>query len=101
MTEKKLFKNQKVNANEIAKQLGIQRQQLSEILNIHMGVRFQDYVNQFRVEEFIKCLNQENYKNYTLLGIAKEVGFSSKSSFNATFKKLKGVTPSHYKKEEI
>lgn len=100
MTEKKIFKNQKLNVTEVAIQLGITRQELSEILNVHMEVRFQDLISKFRVEEFIECLHQETYKNYTLLGIATEVGFSSKSSFNSIFKKLKGVTPSEYKKSE-
>lgn len=100
MTEEKLFKNHKLSVNEIAKRLGITRQDLSQILNVHMGLRFQDFLNQYRVEEFIKCLDQERYKNFTLLGIANEVGFSSKSSFNATFKKMKGMTPSQYRKSK-
>ncbi|MCP4522172.1 MAG: AraC family transcriptional regulator [Cytophagales bacterium] len=98
MTEKKLFTNQKLTVNKVATQLGIPRQYLSEILNVHLGIRFQDYLNKYRIEEFIKCLHQENYKNYTLVGIATEVGFNSKSSFNSTFKKMKGMTPSEYKK---
>lgn len=97
MIEKKIFKNQKLSVAEVAKELGITRQQLSEILNNHMQIRFQDLLNQYRVEEFIECLDQEKYNHYTLLGIASEAGFSSKSSFNATFKKLKGVTPSQYR----
>lgn len=101
MSEEKLFKNQKLNVHEVAERLGISRQQLSEVLNIHMGLRFQDLLNQHRVEEFIKYLHQENFANYTMFGIATEVGFSSKSSFNATFKKLKGLTPSQYKKQHM
>ncbi len=101
MTKEKLFKNQKLNVNELAQQIGITRQQLSEVLNVHLGMRFQDLLNHHRVEEFIKCLEMDSYKNFTLLGIATEVGFSSKSSFNSTFKKLKGITPSQYKKREI
>ncbi|MEN0002982.1 MAG: helix-turn-helix domain-containing protein [Bacteroidota bacterium] len=100
MQEEQLFKNQKLTADEVAAQLGITRQQLSEVLNVHMGMRFQDLLNQYRVEAFIDCLHQEHYQQYTLLGIAMEVGFSSKSSFNATFKKLKGITPSQYKKSQ-
>ncbi|MEL6868034.1 MAG: AraC family transcriptional regulator [Bacteroidota bacterium] len=99
MTEEKLFKNQKLTVHEVAQQIGISRQQLSEVLNIHLELRFQDLLNQYRVEEFIKCLHQEDYAHYTIFGIATEVGFSSKSSFNATFKKLKGLTPSQYKKQ--
>ena len=98
MTEEKLFKNYKLTANDVAKQLNIPRQHLSEILNVHMKTGFQDFLNQYRVEEFIACLQNETYNNYTLLGIANEVGFSSKSSFNTIFKKLKGMTPSQYKK---
>ncbi len=98
MTEEKLFKNNKLTVNDVAKQLNIPRQHLSEILNVHMKTGFQDFLNQYRVEEFMACLQNETYSNYTLLGIANEVGFSSKSSFNTTFKKLKGMTPSQYKK---
>ncbi|MEM8926914.1 MAG: AraC family transcriptional regulator [Bacteroidota bacterium] len=99
MTEEKLFKNSKLTVNDVARKLSIPRQQLSEILNVHMRTGFQDFLNQYRVEEFIACLEKEAYKNYTLLGIANEVGFSSKSSFNTIFKKLKGMTPSQYKKQ--
>lgn len=101
MTEEKLFKNQKLTVNEVAKRLGITRQHLSEVLNVHMGLRFQDLLNQYRVEEFVKCLHENEYKNYTIFGIATEAGFSSKSSFNSTFKKLKGITPSQYKKQNL
>ncbi|MEO0570495.1 MAG: hypothetical protein AAF039_02245 [Bacteroidota bacterium] len=52
MTEEKLFKNQKLSANELAVYLGISRQELSEVLNVHIGMRFQDYLNEHRVEEF-------------------------------------------------
>ena len=98
MVEEKLFKNPDINVNELASTLGISRQQLSEILNLNMNIRFQDYINQHRIEEFITILNDDKYSNYTLFGIATEVGFSSKSSFNATFKKMKGMTPSQFKK---
>lgn len=79
--------------------MGIPRQHLSEVLNIHMKTSFQDYINKCRVEEFAKSLKEEKYKNYTLMGITNEVGFKSKSSFNTTFKKIKGVTPSEFKKQ--
>jgi AraC-like DNA-binding protein len=98
MIEEQLFKNPTLTANETAKKIGITRQRLSEVLNVHLGIRFQDYLNQHRVEAFIKCLYLKDYENFTLLGIATEVGFKSKSTFNAAFKKIKGMTPSQYKK---
>ncbi|MBO6606894.1 AraC family transcriptional regulator [Psychroserpens sp.] len=101
MTEEKLFKNRDLTVIDVANQLNIPRQHLSEILNVHMKTGFQDLLNQYRIEEFIKCLENDTYKNYTLLGIANEVGFSSKSTFNTTFKKLKGMTPSQYKQRFV
>ena len=99
MEIEKLFKNDALTVNSTASIIGIPRQHLSEILNIHMKISFQDYINQYRVNEFIKLLQHPNYKKYTLLGIANEVGFKSKSSFNTTFKKITGLTPSAYKKQ--
>ena len=46
---------------------------------------------------FEKSPAKDQYAHYTLFGIASEVGFSSKSSFNATFKKVKGLTPTQFK----
>ena len=63
-----------------------------------MNTSFQDFINQYRVEEFINRLENDQNDHFTLLAIATEVGFNSKSSFNATFKKFKGLTPTEYKK---
>lgn len=99
--EEHWFKNQKLTVQMVAKELGVQRQQVSEVLNMYMKIGFQDYLNTCRVNEFMKVLNEERYQNYTLLAIAFEVGFSSKSSFNTTFKKMKGMTPSQYRKSVL
>lgn len=99
MEKEKLFKHSNISVIDVAQEMGIPRQHLSEVLNVHMKISFQEMVNQYRIEEFIDCLKSGDYKNYTLLGIANEVGFSSKSSFNTTFKKIKGMTPSQFKKQ--
>ncbi|WP_243846557.1 helix-turn-helix domain-containing protein [Wenyingzhuangia heitensis] len=87
--------------DQVSKKLNIPRQYISEILNIHMNISFQDFINQYRVDEFISRLKNNQNNHFTLLAIAMEVGFSSKSSFNSTFKKIKGLTPSEYKKTLI
>ncbi|MEM9143814.1 MAG: helix-turn-helix domain-containing protein, partial [Bacteroidota bacterium] len=99
MAEEKVFKNKDLTVNDVAREIGVPRQQISEVLNVHMQTSFQDLLNTYRVEEFIAFLHKETHKNYTLLAIAQEVGFRSKSSFNTTFKKIKGITPSQYKKQ--
>ena len=98
MDDEKLFKDKNLTVNSVAKTLGIPRQHLSEILNVHMKTGFQDYVNKRRAQEFVECLKSNLYSNYTIMGIATEVGFKSKSTFNTTFKKIYGVTPSKFKK---
>lgn len=99
MEDEKIFKNSSITVHNVANRIGIPRQHLSEILNVHLKTSFQDFINQYRIEEFVMCLKKPKYNNYTILGIANEVGFKSKSSFNTTFKKVKGVTPSQFKKQ--
>lgn len=98
MDDEKLFKDSNITVNDMAEKMGIPRQHLSEILNVHMKTSFQDYTNKRRVEEFVACLKNNAFSNYTIMGIANEVGFKSKSSFNTTFKKIYKTTPSQYKK---
>lgn len=95
----KVFIDNKLTVNDVAGKMQIPRQHLSEILSMHLNTNFQDFLNKYRVEEFIQHLNNPNYNNLTLLGIAKEVGFNSKTSFYTTFKKVTGMTPSEYKKK--
>ncbi len=98
MDEEKPFKDSNITVNDVARRMAIPRQHLSEVLNVHLKTGFQDYINKRRAEEFVECLKSNAYVNYTIMGIANEVGFKSKSSFNTTFKKVYGVTPSQYKK---
>jgi AraC-like DNA-binding protein len=98
MKNEKLYMNPKLSIHDVAQKLKVPRQHISEVLNVHMHVGFQDFINEYRVEAFINCLQKEQYTHYTLFGIANEVGFNSKSSFNTTFKKIKGLTPSQFKK---
>ena len=72
---------------------------LSWMLNDQVGESFNDYVNNFRLECFKqKALDPVN-KNLTLLGLAFDSGFNSKSTFNDYFKKKTGVTPRQWLKE--
>ncbi|CAL2103111.1 AraC family transcriptional regulator [Tenacibaculum sp. 190130A14a] len=101
MEEEKLFKDPSLTVNQVAKRMNIPRQHLSEVLNVHMKTGFQDFINKKRLEEFVKYLKDDTFNNYTILGIATEVGFKSKSSFNTAFKKHYGMTPTEFKKNMI
>ena len=60
---------------------------------------FFDFVNSYRVDEVKARLSGPDAKNFTLLGIAYDSGFNSKSSFNSIFKKFTDLTPSQFAKQ--
>ena len=97
MEHQEFFLNQKLSIHDVSRQLDIPRRYISEVLNVHMEISFQDFVNKYRIAAFIKRLGEPKYGNYTLYGLASEVGFSSKSTFNSAFKKAMGRTPMAYK----
>jgi AraC-like DNA-binding protein len=81
----------------LAKMLNMSRNQLSEVINSGLQSNFYDFVNKYRVEEVKQLLNNPKYKDYTILAVAFEAGFPSKSTFNSIFKKFTGLTPSEYR----
>ena len=97
MEDQEYFLNQKLSIHDVSRQLNIPRRYISEVLNAHMSTSFQDFVNNYRIAAFVDRLHEPQYVNYTLYGLAMEVGFSSKSTFNTAFKKIKGITPLAYK----
>ena len=71
---------------------------ISTYLNKELGVNFFNYINGFRVEKAKELLSNSRKKKETLLAIAFDSGFNSKSSFNLIFKRSTGMTPSEYRK---
>ncbi len=81
----------------LAQSIGTTDKKLSMLLNRKMMMPFYDYINKHRVETIKEKLASSDYDNYSLIGIAYDSGFKSKSSFYRTFKKETGVSPSKYK----
>ncbi len=100
MEKEKPYLNPKLTLAELADKLDISANYLSQIINQYEQVNFHDFINGYRVDEFIK--RAQSNSNFNLLAHALDAGFNSKSSFNSVFKKFKSVTPSQYlsKKEE-
>ena len=63
-----------------------------------LNQNFYDFINTHRIEEIKKRMNDSKFQNLTLLALAYDVGFNSKSVFNAAFKKHTGMTPKEYKR---
>ena len=72
---------------------------LSQVINEVEGINFYDYVNRLRVEEFKRLLSLPENQRFTLLALAYDCGFNSKSAFNRCFKKTTGLSPSEYAKQ--
>ncbi|MEN8229691.1 MAG: AraC family transcriptional regulator [Bacteroidota bacterium] len=96
MIQAKPYLDRELSIYDLSEQLEIPRHILSEIINEHMGKNFYNLVNDYRVEEVKKRLENPEFKNLTILAIAYDSGFNAKSSFNTIFKDKTGTTPSEY-----
>ncbi len=95
--KEKPYLNPELRLVDLAHGLGLKAYQVSEILNRGLGFSFYDYVNGLRVQEVKKRLMDPQYSHFSILGIANETGFNSKSVFNESFRRLTGMTPSAYR----
>jgi AraC-like DNA-binding protein len=73
---------------------------ISFILNNHLHNNFYDFVNAYRIEEVKNKLNDPALKYLTLLGIALDSGFNSKTTFNRVFRQVTGITPTEFQKKK-
>jgi AraC-like DNA-binding protein len=94
MQEKEIFKNPNLKLNDLAKEINVSGHQLSQLLNNNLEKNFTLFINEYRIDEACKILSTKT--NLTIEAVGDEVGFNSKSTFFATFKKIKGMTPNLY-----
>ncbi|RZM29140.1 MAG: AraC family transcriptional regulator [Pedobacter sp.] len=93
MTVEKIYLDPELTLTDLAKKVGTNASLLSKVINGTYGKNFNDYVNEFRVQEAIRLLQTPSYQNFSLLAIAYDAGFNSKSTFNRAFKKATGKSP--------
>ena len=99
MEEQKPFVRSTLTLQELSEELQISAHNLSEVINTRLGKNFFDFVNGFRVKEVQALLADPAYRNITILAIAQDAGFNSKSTFNTIFKKVTNKTPSEYRRQ--
>lgn len=96
MKTEKPYLEPKLSLGNLALQLNVSANYLSQTINQYEGKNFYDFINEYRVEEFVeRAMLPENQK-FNILSLAYDAGFNSKSSFNQIFKKHKGKTPSEF-----
>lgn len=94
--EEHMYKNPKLTLSEVADQLQTNRNIISQTINQEFDMNFNDFVNEKRTEAVISLLQKGEHTTQTLLGIAMDCGFNSKTTFNRAFKKYTNLTPMQY-----
>ncbi len=97
MEDKRLYQDPELSLTSLADKLEIHTHELSRIINIALKKNFSDFVNDFRVRDVASKMQDPAYDHITLLGVAFESGFNSKSTFNRIFKQVTGKSPVEYK----
>lgn len=97
MHEEELYTDTKLSIDDVAQRLGINSKYLSQSINEAYNRNFYIYVNELRVEKAKSYLLVDSHANYSIEGIARQVGFQSKSSFYIAFKRITGLTPSAFR----
>ncbi len=93
MKEDMWFQNPSLSLRELAEKVNINSNKLSWLLNERINQNFNEYINSFRLQHFKESAVNPANSHLTLLAVAYESGFNSKSVFNAFFKKSQGMTP--------
>lgn len=96
MEEKELYLDSDLRISKLADVLNMPSPHVSQIINEGGNTTFYDFVNEYRINKAKELLKSEKYRNYTLLAIAMDAGFSNKSTFNRAFKRHTQMTPSQY-----
>ena len=96
MKNQKLYLNSDLSLKSLSEELQVSTNDLSWVLNEIIRKKFYDFVNEYRIEEFISRVHQGEHEVKTILALAFESGFRSKSTFNKAFCDSRESTPSDY-----
>ncbi|OFY68419.1 MAG: hypothetical protein A2V64_01290 [Bacteroidetes bacterium RBG_13_43_22] len=99
METEKPYLNRDLSIQDLSEMTGIPRHHITQVLNEKHGKNFFTFINEYRVKEVISRFSDPKNNNYTILAIAYDAGFNSKTTFNYIFKNLKGITPSEFREK--
>lgn len=95
--DQKIWLEPELTIQDVSNRIKIPIHQISRVISEEFQCNFFTLINTYRLEEARKRLLQKEFDEHTVLQIALECGFNSKSSFNSIFKKQTGLTPTEYK----
>ncbi|WP_158642812.1 ABC transporter permease [Mucilaginibacter ginsenosidivorax] len=97
MQTHRYYEDPELSLNTLAVKLAIHPHELSRIINVALKKNFNDFVNEYRVRDVIRKMQDKAYDRLTLLAVAYSSGFNSKTTFNRTFKQITGTSAAVYK----
>jgi AraC-like DNA-binding protein len=100
MAAERPYTDGELTLQKLAERLSLPANHLSQLINERLNQSFTDFVNSYRVREAQRLLADPSASHFSVLGIAEEVGFNSKSTFNLVFKKQTGMTPSEFRRAQ-
>lgn len=100
MEDKNRFLASNVTITSLSKQLKTNPNYLSKIINTYKNKRFNQYINDLRIDYVVKQLQSDSkFRKYTVKAIAQEIGFNSQDAFSKAFYKNTGLRPSYFIKQ--
>jgi AraC-like DNA-binding protein len=100
MNEQTPFLKADYTIHDLGRDIGIPVYHLSPIINQYYKCNFSSWVNKYRINYFINLYDQDKNRALTLDALAKESGFSNRTTFTNAFKKIKNQTPAVYLKQD-
>ena len=95
MDNEKLHRNPLLKLSDLASKLHILPHTLSQLLNENMEKSFSQFLNEYRIKEACELIKENDNRKLETIGY--DVGYNSKSTFYAAFKKITGTTPAKFK----
>lgn len=99
MEKQKLYLKNDLCLQDVARETGYPKHYITQALNVILKKNFYSFVNEYRINEFKSRIANRKNDKLTIMSIAYDSGFNSKSTFNTIFKKFTGKTPSEYAEE--
>ena len=97
MNEKEYYLNQNLTLNDFAKEINVSARIISTCINQTMGLNFNEWVNNYRVDNALEMLKDKNKEYFSIEGVGMDSGFKSRSAMYTAFKKKTGYSPGHFR----
>jgi AraC-like DNA-binding protein len=92
----RMYENPELVISDLSNRLGTHSKKISQIINEGFGMNFNDFVNYYRTKALIAKIEEGEHTAQTLLGLALDCGFNSKSTFNRAFKRVTNLSPKEF-----